>query len=320
MDVVALAGGIGAGKFLRGLRRVASERSDRITVVVNTGDDIELYGLHVSPDLDSVCYWLAGLMDRERGWGHADETFRAMEELRARGTDAWFNLGDRDLAIHLQRTGLLRDGATLSAATAVLAREHFGLSERILPMSDDAVTTRIDALDEDGRALDLHFQEYWVRRHARDAVQRIRYVGADVATALPDAIEAIADADAVLLCPSNPIASIAPILAVPGYRAALEQRREVVVGVSPIVGGAPLAGMADRLMPVAGLDVSALGAASAYDGLLGGWVIDDRDASFADEIAEALGVRVSVTDSVMVDDDVALALAATTLDLAREHS
>ena len=320
MEIVALAGGIGAGKFLRGLALLAEERSDRITVIVNTGDDIELYGLAVSPDLDSVCYWLAGLMDRKRGWGRAGETFHAMDELRARGAEPWFNLGDRDLATHLRRTELLGTGAGLSGTTARLAREHFGLIERVLPMSDDRVTTRIEVVDEHGSALDLHFQEYWVRRGARDPVKQIRYEGADTAAPLPEAIEAIGAADAVLVCPSNPIASIAPILAVPGYRAALERRRDVIAGVSPIVGGAPLAGMADRLMPVVGLEVSALGAARAYEGLLSAWVIDRRDAALADAIADQLDVRVAVTDSVMVDDDTARSLAATTLDLALERA
>ncbi|MEX2274177.1 MAG: 2-phospho-L-lactate transferase [Actinomycetota bacterium] len=317
MEIVALAGGVGAGKFLRGLHAVARERSDRVTVIVNTGDDIELHGLHVSPDLDSVCYWLSGSMDRERGWGRADETFNAVEQLRSMGVDAWFNLGDRDLATHLVRSQLLRGGASLSGTTGVLARDHFGLTERILPMSDDPVTTRIDVVDPYGTALDLHFQEYWVRRGARDSVKQIRYVGSDRASALPDALDAIAGADAVLLCPSNPVASIGPILAIPGYRNALQRRRDVVAGVSPIIGGAPLGGMADLLMPAAGLEVSALGAARAYDGLLAGWVIDRRDASSAAVIADALDVRVAVTDSVMVDDEVARALAVSALDLLR---
>jgi LPPG:FO 2-phospho-L-lactate transferase len=314
MKVVALAGGVGAGKFLRGLQRAEPGGLD--AVVVNTGDDIEVLGLHVSPDLDSVCYWLSGAADRERGWGMANETFHAIEELRSiEGVDAWFSLGDRDLATHLVRTQLLRRGASLSEATRTLARTRFGLSARILPMSDDAVTTRIDAVDGGGRGLDLHFQEYWVLRHAADAVKGVRYEGAAGAVPSPGVLDAISGADVVLLCPSNPVASIGPILAVPGIREALSARGDLV-GVSPIVGGAPLAGMADRLMPVQGLEVSALGAARAYEGLLAGWVIDERDEGLAPRIERELSIRVAVTDTIMRDDERAGSIARLALALA----
>jgi LPPG:FO 2-phospho-L-lactate transferase len=314
MKVVALAGGVGAGKFLRGLRRAEPGGLD--AVVVNTGDDIEILGLHVSPDLDSVCYWLSGAADRERGWGVANETFHAMEELRSiEGADAWFSLGDRDLATHLVRSHLLRQGAALSDATATLARTRFRLSPRILPMTDDQVTTRIDAVDGAGHALDLHFQEYWVLRHAADAVKGVRYKGADGAAPAPGVLEAISAADIVLLCPSNPVASIGPILAVPGIRKALSARGDLV-GVSPIVGGAPLAGMADRLMPSQGLEVSALGAARAYEGLLAGWVIDERDERLAPRIERELSIRVAVTDTIMRDDERAGSIARVALALA----
>ncbi len=220
MKVVALAGGIGAGKFLRGLARVVP--ADDLTVVVNVADDIVVHGLHVSPDPDSVTYWLGDVFDRERGWGRREETFRATEELRAFGAaDAWFSLGDLDLATHLFRTDLLARGEPLSAITARIAA-RFGVRARLLPASDDRIETRIDCVDRaTGEPLDLHFQEYWVRRHAADEVKGVRYEGAVVARPAPGVLEAIADADAVVFCPSNPVVSIRPILAVPGIRDAV---------------------------------------------------------------------------------------------------
>ena len=311
MNVTALAGGIGAGKFLRGLVRVVAPGD--VTVIVNTGDDITMHGLHVSPDLDSVTYWLGDVFDRERGWGRRDETFRATEELRSFDPDrAWFNLGDLDLATHLFRTNLLAGGHTLSEATAAIA-SRFGVESRLLPMSDDAVATRIVVVSG-GEELDLHFQEYWVRRGGRDEVKAIRYEGAERAWPAPGVLEAVADADAIVLCPSNPVASIGPILAVPGIRENLSARRSDVVGVSGIVAGAPLAGMADRLMPAAGAEVSAAGAAACYEGLLGAWVVDDADRASIPRI-EATGVRVGATDSIMSDDAKAEALARVALEL-----
>jgi len=310
MRVTALAGGIGAGKFLRGLERAVPPRD--VTVVVNTADDVEVHGLHVSPDLDSVTYWLGDVFDRERGWGRRDETFRATEELRAFGApDAWFNLGDLDLATHLFRTRSLEAGMTLTEVTARIA-ERFGVSSRLLPMSDDPVTTRVTVV-ADGDELDLHFQEYWVERRAADEVKAIRYEGAETASPAPGVLEAIAGADTVVICPSNPVASIGPILAVPGVREALVSRRERVVGVSGIVGGAPLAGMADRLMPIAGVEVTAAGAAQCYRGLLAAWVVDEVDLALLPRI-EATGVRAGATDSIMTDDAAAEALARFALD------
>ena len=310
MRITALAGGIGAGKFLRGLVRQVEE-SD-VTAIVNTGDDVSMHGLHVSPDLDSVTYWLGDAFDRERGWGRRGETFRATEELRRFDPDlAWFNLGDLDLATHLFRTNLLASGTALTEVTARVAA-RFGIRARLLPMTEDPVTTRIGVATE-GRELDLHFQEYWVRRGARDDVKSVRYEGAASARPGPGVLDAIADADAVVICPSNPVASIGPILAVPGVRRAVELRRDRVVGISGIVRGAPLAGMADRLMPVAGVEVTAAGAAEFYRGLLGAWVIDEADRSLAARI-ESSGIRVAVTDTIMTDDAAAGALARVTLD------
>ena len=315
MQIVALAGGVGAGRFLRGVARAFP--GEPSTVVVNTGDDITIHGLHVSPDLDSVCYWLAGLMDRERGWGRAGETFHAMAAMRASGSiDAWFNLGDQDLATHVLRTQLLHEGRTLSEATAELCSSLFGLTTSVVPMTDDPVTTRIDVFDTGDEPLDLHFQEYWVQRHAEDPVKAVRFEGIAGAVPAPGVLDAISRADVLLLCPSNPVVSIGPILAVAGVRDAIAERNGPVVGISPIVGGAPLAGMADKLMPVAGLEVSALGAARAYRDLLSGWVIDERDAEAAPAIAAELGIAVAVTDTVMRDDDIAGAVAKIAVDLA----
>jgi LPPG:FO 2-phospho-L-lactate transferase len=313
MGVAALAGGIGAGKFLRGLVRVVPPAE--VTVVVNTGDDVSMHGLHVCPDVDSVTYWLGDAFDRQRGWGRRDETFRATEELRRFDPEmAWFNLGDLDLATHLFRSNLLRAGASLSQATGrVTAR--FGVGAAVLPMSDDPVTTRVTVVAQ-GRELDLHFQEYWVRRGALDEVKQIRYEGAEQARPAPGVLEALRDAEVVVICPSNPVASIGPILAVPGVREGLAARAAVVVGISGIVGGAPLAGMADRLMPVAGVEVTAAGAAECYRGLLGAWVIDEADRGLAERI-EATGVRVGVTDTIMTDDAAAEALARFALELLR---
>ncbi|MDP9329281.1 MAG: 2-phospho-L-lactate transferase [Actinomycetota bacterium] len=316
MKVVALAGGIGAGKFLRGLTRLV--RGEDLTVIVNVADDIIVHGLHVSPDPDSVTYWLGDEFDRLRGWGRRQETFRATEELRAFGTeDSWFNLGDLDLATHIVRSQMLSSGATMTAVIDRVAK-RFGITTRLLPVSDDPIETRIDAVDPaTGEALDLHFQEYWVRRQARDRVKGVRYVGAIEARPAPGVLDAIAAADALLISPSNPVVSIGPILGVPGIREAVAARRRVVAGVSPIVAGAPVAGMADKLMPAVGLEVTAAGVAEGYADLLGGWVVDERDRESVPRV-EAIGVRVAVTDTIMVDDDAAERVAYVALGLASE--
>ncbi|HEX9313007.1 MAG TPA: 2-phospho-L-lactate transferase [Actinomycetota bacterium] len=313
MKVAALAGGVGAGKFLRGLVQVVP--GEDVTAIVNTGDDIAVHELHVAPDVDSVTYWLAGVADRDRGWGREGETFRATEELRVMEAEgAWFGLGDLDLATHLFRTTRLAAGEPLSVATDDL-RRRFGVAARILPMSDDPVTTRVDAVDDNGAMLDLHFQEYWVLRGARDEVKAVRYMGAERAAPAPGVLDAIEGADAILICPSNPVASIGPILAVPGIRDAVVARRSRVAGVSPIVGGAPLRGMADRLLPAVGVEVSAAGVAGHYAGLLGGWAIDEVDRELAPRI-EAMGIRVGVTDTIMSSDEAAGSVARAALDLA----
>jgi LPPG:FO 2-phospho-L-lactate transferase len=313
MKVVAIAGGIGAGKFLRGLTQVVP--GENLTVIVNIADDVVVHGLHVSPDPDSVTYWLGDVFDRERGWGRRDETFRATEEVSAFDPDrAWFGLGDLDLGTHLFRTGAMADGMTLSEVTRrVCAR--FGVGARLLPVSDDRIETRIDCTDHDtGGQLDLHFQEYWVRRRAADPVSGVRYDGAAAARPAPGVLAAIAEADAVVFCPSNPVVSIGPILAVPGVRDALVERRDRTVGVSGIVGGRPVAGMADKLMPAMGIEVSAVGVATHYRDLLSGWLVDQVDAASVAAI-QALGLRCAATDTIMVDDGRAEAVARATLEL-----
>jgi LPPG:FO 2-phospho-L-lactate transferase len=313
MKAVALAGGIGAGKFLRGLERVVP--GPDLTVIVNVADDIVVHGLHVSPDPDSVTYWLGDAFDRARGWGRRDETFRATEELTTFDPErAWFGLGDLDLATHLFRTGSLQDGEPLSRVTERIAT-RFGVGARIVPASDDPIATRIDCIDHrTGEVLDLHFQEYWVRRRAMDPVTGVRYAGADVSRPAPGVLDAIAAADVVVFCPSNPVVSIGPILAIPGVREAVAARRDRATGVSGIVGGSPVAGMADKLMPAVGIDVSALGVAVHYRDLVSAWLVDDADAAAIPQV-EALAIRCRATDTIMADDDRAEKVARAALEL-----
>jgi len=311
--ILVLAGGVGAARFLRGVVRVVP--AGDVTVIGNTGDDIEIYGVHVSPDLDIVLYTLGGAIDEERGWGLAGDTHAMLEELRELGVDAWFTLGDRDHGVCLARTLAMAEGEPLSSITARMA-ERFRAGVRLLPMTDDPVATRVLVADEEGHELDLHFQEYWVGRRARDQVLSVRLEGAERARAGPGVLDAIASADAVLLAPSNPVVSIGTILAVPGIRDALGATEAPVVGVSPIIGGAPVRGMADKLMPAAGVEVTAAGAASLYRDFLDGWVIDLVDARLVDDIA-ALGVRVEVAQTMMHTVEDAAGLAKTCLELAR---
>ena len=313
MKVAALAGGIGAGKFLRGLARIVP--GPDLTVIVNVADDIVVHGLHVSPDPDSVTYWLGDVFDRDRGWGRRGESFRATEELRTIDPEAaWFGLGDLDLATHLFRTGRLAAGASLSEVTAAIA-QRFGVRARVLPATDDRVETRIECVDQlTGDPLDLHFQEYWVRRAARDPVKGIRYDGASDAVPAPGVLASIAEADLVVVCPSNPVVSIGPILAIPGVRDAVTARRGSAVGISGIVGGGPVSGMADKLMPAAGIEVTAAGVAEHYRELVSAWLLDDVDRDLVARV-ESLGIRCAATDTIMVDDDRAEAVARAALAL-----
>jgi LPPG:FO 2-phospho-L-lactate transferase len=313
MKVVALAGGVGGGRFLRGLARVVP--GPDLTAIVNVADDVAIHGLRVSPDPDSVVYWLGDVADRERGWGRREETFRTTEELRRFGApDAWFGLGDLDLATHLVRTRRLAEGAPLSAVTAEIA-ERFGVRTTVIPATDDPLETRIEVHDPaTGELLDLHFQDYWVRRHGAEPVRAVRYRGADTATPAPGVLEAIAAADAVVISPSNPVVSIGPILAVEAIHVAVAARRSVAVGVSGIVGGAPVSGMADRLLPAVGIGVDAASVAASYAVVLSAWVLDVVDAALVPDVLAA-GLRCVAVDTIMRDDDRAEALARAALEL-----
>ena len=308
--ITVLAGGVGAARFLRGLVQVVDP--SRITAVVNVGDDLQVHGLHVSPDLDSITYHLGGVVHPQQQWGRAEETFTVAGELERLGRPTWFTLGDRDLGVHVHRTARLHEGATLSQVAAEVAHA-FGVGVTLLPATDDPVATRVHT--SDGR--DLHFQEYWVQERAAPVVERIELAGRHDARPAPGVIEAIVDADAVLVAPSNPVVSIGTILAVPGIAEAVRTTPAPVVGVSPIVGGDVVRGMADRLLPTIGVDVSATGVAAHYADWLDGWVLDEADAHAVGEVT-ALGVRPLVTDTMMDDPDVAAALAQTCLDLADE--
>ena len=308
--LAALAGGVGAARFLRGLVQVVP--SEDITVVVNTGDDDWFHGLLVCPDLDTVTYTLAGAENPETGWGLAGETFASIDALERYGAPTWFRLGDRDLATHLYRTERLRDGASLSTIAAEIARA-WDVPSRLLPMSDDTISTKIDVRAGDGSVTELHMQEWFVRERAEPPVVAVRFEDVDRAAPAPGVLEALAEADTVVVCPSNPVISIGPILAVPGVRDALRARRDRVVGVSPIIAGAPVKGPADRLMDPLGMEVSCVGVARAYRDFCSALVIDAGDASRAPEV-EALGVHAVVTDTLMRDARVAAALARNALD------
>jgi len=306
VKIVALAGGVGAARFLRGLVRAVDPTA--LTVVGNTGDDLRLHGLHVSPDLDTITYTLGGGVHPDQGWGRAGETLAVATELRDRyGQPAWFTLGDRDLATHLVRTRILADGGTLSDATRAVTAA-WDLPFTLLPMTDDPVRTLVRTTD--GRV--LHFQQWWVGERAASDVAAVWLEGAEDARPASGVLEALGQAEAVVLCPSNPVVSIGTILAIPGIRAALTG--VPVVGVSPIVGGAVVRGMADRLLPATGSEVSALAVAERYADFLDGWVIDEKDATLDRAVAD-LGIRVAVTDTIMRSPEVAEAVARTALAL-----
>ncbi|GAC1568830.1 MAG: 2-phospho-L-lactate transferase [Ktedonobacteraceae bacterium] len=305
--IVVLAGGVGAARFLQGLVQIVPQ--ERLTVIVNTGDDRDFYGLHVSPDLDSVMYTLAGVVDETHGWGISKDTFHTMQQLTAYGNEDWFMLGDRDLATHIHRTHLLRQGKALSEVTDEL-RRHFGLSMRIVPMSDQRVQTHIQT--PEGL---LHFQEYMVKRRCADEVQDVMFVGASEARPAPGVLDAIKDAEAILLAPSNPIVSIGSILAVPGIHDVLHESSGMVVAVSPIVGGAPIKGPADKLMSGLGMEVSAVGVARCYRDFLDVMVIDEQDTLLLERV-EDLGIPGVATNTIMRDAASKGALARTVLEAA----
>lgn len=298
--ITALAGGVGAARFLTGLVRLV--REEDLSVIANTGDDIELFGLHISPDVDIVAYTLAGIVDEGKGWGIRGDTFQCLEMLNKHGSDTWFGLGDRDLATHIYRTDRLKQGFTLSQITDEIS-QVLGLKVKILPMTNDKFETRITT-----REGSMHFEEYFVKKQAKDEVLGIEFVGRATAKPSPGVLDAIFDAETVVVCPSNPIVSIGTILAVDGVRDALKRTSANVVAVSPIVAGAPIKGPADKLLRGLGLEVSAYGVAEFYSDFLDTFVIDVKDAGEKDRI-ERLGIKVKVTNTVMksLEDKVELA-------------
>ena len=288
--ITALAGGVGASKLLLGLYDTMDPRD--LTVIVNTGDDITLHGLKISPDLDIVTYTLAGIVDEAKGWGYREETFNALKRLASFGRASWFNLGDQDLATHIHRTAMLADDKSLSEAAEAI-RVAVGVKARILPMSDQPVPTMI-ATDEG----ELHFQEYLVKRRAEPVIRGIRFDAADTAGPANGVLEAIRDAYRILVCPSNPLISIGPILGVRGIREALRARKKRVVAVCPIVGGKSLKGPSDKMLAELGYEPSALGVARLYADFTGTFVIDPADKAQTASIRE-LGLKVEVIPTVM---------------------
>lgn len=307
--IVALAGGVGGAKLADGLYQILGP--DELSVIVNTADDLDLYGLRICPDVDTVTYTLAGLASPATGWGIADDTFHALEMLGRYGEDVWFRVGDRDFATHLERTARLRRGESLTDITAHLARA-LGVRARILPMCDEPVATRVRT-PEGTR----DFQDYFVRRQHADQVLGVEFAGIERAGVTSAARAAIENADAIVFCPSNPIVSIGPILAVPGLRDLLAGRRVPRVAVSPIVAGQAVRGPADRMLASLGHDVSARGVARMYRGLIDGMVIDEVDATLAERI-ETLGIRVLVAPTLMVDSSVRRDLARRVLVFGQE--
>ena len=318
--VTVLSGGVGGARFVQGLLRVPGWGED-VTVVANTADDLWLHGLKICPDLDTVMYTLGGGIDPERGWGRTDETWRALEELAAYGVEeAWFGLGDRDLATHLVRTRMLDAGYPLSAVTeALCARWQPGV--RLLPMSDERVETHVAVADEDapsGKRV-VHFQEYWIRMRAAVPALAVVPVGIEAATPAPGVVDAILDADVVLLPPSNPVVSVGTILGVPGIREALAETSAPVVGLSPIVAGTHVRGMAHQLLEAIGVEVSAAGVAEHYGarsagGLLDGWLVDSADAALVERV-RATGTACEAVPLMMTDHDATAAMARAALAL-----
>ena len=303
--IVVLSGGVGGARFLRGLVEVVEPAS--VTVIGNVGDDLEVLGLHVSPDLDSILYALAGLADEERGWGRAGETWNALEEAGRFGGETWFRLGDRDLGLHLVRTRALRSGEPLSAVTARLA-EAAGLRIGLLPATDDRLRTSVET-----PAGSFTLQEWFVARAHRDEVDGVRFEGAGEARPAPGVLEALAAAETIVIAPSNPYISIRPILAVPGIRAALEERYAPCVAVSPLVGGRAVKGPADRMLERMAGGTSPAHVAGCYGGLIDALVVDEADAGRVDGLA----VQAVVTRTLMIDDAARRSLARVVLESAR---
>jgi LPPG:FO 2-phospho-L-lactate transferase len=306
--ITALAGGVGASKLLDGLSRVAPP--EEISIVVNTGDDIEMFGLYIAPDLDIVTYTLAGVVNRENGWGLAGDTFNCLEQLLGyTGTERWFNLGDRDLAAHIFRAQQMRQGRSLSEIAERL-RKALGVKSRILPMTDTHTPTTI--ITDEG---EMHFQEYLVKRRAQPKVAGIRFENIESAKPAPGIEEVIRCSDAIIICPSNPLISIGPILAVPGLRDMLQAAKAPVVAISPVVGGASLKGPTDKMLADLGMQVSAAQVARLYSDIADVFILDIQDEAAKPEI-ERLGLKVFVTDTVMSGLEEKIKLAKFTLEIS----
>jgi LPPG:FO 2-phospho-L-lactate transferase len=303
--ITALAGGVGAARFLTGLVKLVNERD--LSIIVNTGDDIELFGLHISPDVDIVTYTLAGIVDEEKGWGIKGDTFHCLEALKKFNCEAWFNLGDKDLATHILRTNLLKNGFKLSEVTAKISR-GLGLGVAILPMTDDKFETRIVT-----RMGSVHFQEYLVKRGAKDDVLGVEFLGAESANPAPGVLEAIRNSRLVIICPSNPIVSIGTILAVNGVRDAVMRTEAKKVAISPIIAGAPVKGPADKLLRGLGFEVSAYSVAKLYSDFLDTFILDTADSAEKNRI-ENLGIKVKVTNTLMRSLEDKIELARTVLE------
>lgn len=303
--ITALAGGVGAARFLAGLVKLVNQKD--LSIIVNTGDDIELFGLHISPDVDIVTYTLAGIVNEDKGWGIRGDTFHCLEALRKFNREIWFNLGDKDLATHIFRTNLLKNGVKLSEVTARVSR-LLGLEVTVLPMTDDRFETRV--LIEEGL---VHFEEYFVKRGGKDEVLGVEFLGGDRAKPAAGVLEAIREAEKVIVCPSNPIVSIGTILAVNGVRDALRCTDAKKVAVSPIIAGAPVKGPADKLMRGLGFEVSAFSVAELYSDFLDTFVLDVADSAEKDRI-EKLGIEVEVTNTLMKSLEDKIELARTVLE------
>ncbi|PYX06858.1 MAG: 2-phospho-L-lactate transferase [Acidobacteria bacterium] len=309
--IVVLTGGTGGAKFVDGLRQTVS--ANELTIIVNTGDDLEWWGLYVSPDVDSITYVLAGMLSNERGWGVKGDTFFCLETMRKLGQPIWFHVGDRDLAVHVLRSKLLAQGKTLSEATTEIARS-LGVQSRVLPMSNLRVETRVDT-----SAGELSFQEYFVQRWYQDPVNSVRFAGAAHAEPAPGVIDAIMSASAVLVAPSNPVSSIGPILAVPGIKEALQRTKAPVAAISPIVGGAAVSGPAGILMAAQGWPVSIAGVARAYKDFLDVLIVDGRDTQAAEELRRS-GLRVHCTNTLLRTAGEKAELARTALSVVHRET
>ena len=303
--ITALAGGVGAARFLTGLVRLVPE--EELIVIVNTGDNITLHGLYISPDTDIITYTLAGIVGEKKGWGIRGDTFSCLDALKKLGEETWFKLGDKDIATHLYRTALLREGIKLSEVTKRIA-SAFGLKLAVLPMTDNVFETRIKTMEGD-----FHFEEYLVQRRARDEVLGVTFFGAEKAKPAPGVLDAIANSELIVICPSNPIVSIGTILEIKGIREGLLKTQARKVAISPIVGGSPIKGPADKLLRGLGHEVSAFGVAELYRDFLDTFVIDTFDSKERVRIEE-LGVRVKVANTIMGDLEAKVSLARTVLE------